>query len=80
MIIIPDHILQRKDIYASGKMVLAVIEVNPDISFRSIAQILYISPITVRETVRSLHEKGYLTMTGKGKTFTYRINGVNNGT
>ena len=74
MITIPTHILKRKDIYAPGKMILAVIEANPDISFRVIAQILYISPITVRETVRSLHDKGFLTMTGRGKTFTYRIN------
>lgn len=74
MITIPDHILQRKDIYASGKMVLAVLEIAPDLSFRDIAQILYISPVTVKETIRSLHERGLVTMTGKGRTFKYRIN------
>lgn len=74
MITIPTHILQRTDIYASGKMVLAVIDTAPDLTFRDIAQILYISPVTVKETVRSLHERGLITMTGKGKTFTYRIN------
>ena len=74
MICIPDHILRMKDIYAPGKMVLAVIESNPDITFRGIAEILHISPITVKEVVRSLNERGFVTMTGKGRTFTYRIN------
>ena len=74
MITIPTHILQRKDIYAPGKMVLAVVESNPDISFRGIAEILYISPVTVKDTIRHLHNGGLVTMTGKGKTFTYRIN------
>jgi Mn-dependent DtxR family transcriptional regulator len=75
MITIPTHILKMKDLYAPSKMILAVVEANPDIGFRGIAQILYISPITVKDTIRHLHKGGFVTMTGKGKTFTYRING-----
>ena len=74
MIIIPTHILKIKNVYAPGKMVLAVVEANPDITFRGIAEILYISPITVKDTIRHLHNSGFVTMTGKGKTYKYRIN------
>ena len=74
MITIPTHILKLRDVYAPGKMILAVVEANPDITFRGIAEILYISPITVKETIRHLHNSGFVTMTGKGKTYKYRIN------
>ena len=74
MIIIPTHILKMKNVYAPGKMVLAVVEANPDITFRGIAEILYISPITVKDTIRHLHNSGFVTMTGRGKTYKYRIN------
>jgi Mn-dependent DtxR family transcriptional regulator len=74
MITIPTHILKMKNVYAPGKMVLAVVEANPDITFRGIAEILYISPITVKDTIRHLHNSGFVTMTGKGKTYKYRIN------
>jgi Mn-dependent DtxR family transcriptional regulator len=74
MIVIPTHILKMKNVYAPGKMVLAVVEANPDITFRGIAEILYISPITVKDTIRHLHNNGFVTMTGKGKRYTYRIN------
>jgi hypothetical protein len=56
MITIPTHILKMKNVYAPGKMVLAVVEANPDITFRH------------------LHNSGFVTMTGKGKTYKYRIN------
>jgi Mn-dependent DtxR family transcriptional regulator len=74
MITIPTHILRMKNVYAPGKMILAVVEANPDITFRGIAEILWISPITVKETIRHLHNSGFVTMTGKGKTYKYRIN------
>jgi Mn-dependent DtxR family transcriptional regulator len=74
MITIPTHILKMKDVYAPGKMVLAVVEANPGLTFRGIAEILWISPITVKDTIRHLHRNGFVTMTGKGKTYTYRIN------
>jgi Mn-dependent DtxR family transcriptional regulator len=74
MIIIPTHILKMKNVYAPGKMVLAVVEANPDITFRGIAEILYISPITVKDTIRHLHNNGFVIMTGRGKKYTYRIN------
>ena len=76
MITIPTHILKMKGVYAPAKMVLAVVEANPDITFRGIAEILWISPITVKDTIRHLHKGGFVTMTGKGKTYTYRINGI----
>jgi Mn-dependent DtxR family transcriptional regulator len=74
MITIPTHILKMKGIYAPSKMILAVVEANPDITFRGIAKILHVSPITVKDTIRHLHNNGLVTMTGKGKTYTYRIN------
>lgn len=74
MIVIPTHILAMKNVYAPAKMVLAVVEANPDITFRGIAEIIYISPITVKDTIRHLHKNGFVTMNGKGKTYTYRIN------
>jgi Mn-dependent DtxR family transcriptional regulator len=74
VITIPTHILKLRDVYAPGKMILAVVEANPDITFRGIAEILYISPITVKETIRHLHNSGFVTMTGKGKIYKYRIN------
>lgn len=74
MITIPTHILQRSDIYAPGKLVLAVLHAHPDSTFRQIAGVLFISPITVKGIVGSLHEKGHVTMTGQGKTYKYRIN------
>jgi Mn-dependent DtxR family transcriptional regulator len=74
MITIPTHILKMKDLYAPSKMILAVVEANPDITFRGIAQILHVSPVTVKDAMKNLHSRGFVTMTGKGKTFTYRIN------
>ena len=74
MITIPTHILKRTDIYAPSKMILAVVEANPDITFRGVAQILFMSPITVKDSMKNLHQRGLVTMTGKGRTFTYRIN------
>jgi Mn-dependent DtxR family transcriptional regulator len=74
MIVIPTHILAMKNVYAPAKMVLAVVEANPDITFRGIAEILYISPITAKDTIRHLHKNGLVTMRGSGKTYTYRIN------
>jgi Mn-dependent DtxR family transcriptional regulator len=74
MIIIPTHILKMKDVYAPSKMILAVVEANPDSTFRQIADILHVSPVTVKDAMKNLHSRGFVTMTGKGKTFTYRIN------
>jgi Mn-dependent DtxR family transcriptional regulator len=74
VITIPTHILKMKDVYAPSKMILAVVEANPDITFRGIAQILHVSPVTVKDAMKNLHSRGFVTMTGKGKTFTYRIN------
>jgi predicted transcriptional regulator len=74
VITIPTHILKMKGIYAPSKMILAVVEANPDITFRKIAEILYISPITVKDTIRHLHNNGFVIMTGRGKKYTYRIN------
>jgi Mn-dependent DtxR family transcriptional regulator len=74
MITIPTHILKMKDVYAPSKMILAVVEANPDITFRGIAQILHVSPVTIKDAMKNLHSRGFVTMTGKGKTFTYRIN------
>jgi predicted transcriptional regulator len=74
MITIPTHILKLKNVYAPSKMVLAVVEANPDITFRGIAEILWISPISVKDTIRHLHNSGFVIMTGSGKKYTYRIN------
>jgi Mn-dependent DtxR family transcriptional regulator len=74
VITIPTYILKMKDVYAPSKMILAVVEANPDITFRGIAQILHVSPVTVKDAMKNLHSRGFVTMTGKGKTFTYRIN------
>jgi Mn-dependent DtxR family transcriptional regulator len=74
MITIPTHILKMKGIYAPSKMILAVVEANPDLTTRQIAKILYISPSTVKDSIKHLHTSGYLTMTGSGNKYTYRIN------
>lgn len=73
-LIIPHEILVRKDIYAPSKMILAVLSETPNTTMSHVARRLRVTKATVKENMRSLRERGIITITRKGNKFTYNIN------
>jgi predicted transcriptional regulator len=73
MITIPDHILDRDDVYATGKMILAVIGENPITSVGTIARKLRMHRDTVHSTMKQMRERGIITTTKTGAKWRYEI-------
>jgi len=73
MITIPDHILDRNDVYASGKMILAVIGENPVTTASAVARRLRMNRKTVSATMKQMRERGIITTTKSGAKWRYEI-------
>jgi predicted transcriptional regulator len=73
MITIPDHILDRNDVYASGKMILAVIGENPVTTASAVARRLRMNRKTVSATMKQMRERGIITTTKTGAKWRYEI-------
>ena len=73
MITIPTSILERSDVYASGKMILAVIGENPVTSASAVARRLRMNRKTVSATMKQMRERGIITTTKTGAKWRYEI-------
>ena len=73
MITIPDHILDRNDVYASGKMILAVISESPVTSASAVARRLRMNRKTVSATMKQMRERGIITTTKTGAKWRYEV-------
>ena len=74
MITIPTHILILKDVYAPGKMVLAVLAETPNTTMSHVARRLRVKKATIKENLGNLRERGIIRITRDGNKFTYHIN------
>jgi len=73
MITIPDHILDRNDVYASGKMILAVIGENPVTTASAVARRLRMNRKTVSATMKQMRERGIISTTKTGAKWRYEV-------
>jgi predicted transcriptional regulator len=73
MITIPTSILERSDVYATGKMILAVILEMPVITSGSVALRLRMNRKTVLSTMKQMRERGIITTTRTGAKWRHEV-------
>ena len=73
MITIPTSILERSDVYSTGKMILAVIPETPVITSGSVALRLRMNRKTVLNTMKQMRERGIITTTRTGAKWRHDI-------
>jgi predicted transcriptional regulator len=73
MITIPTSILERQDVYATGKMILAVILETPVITSGSVALRLRMNRKTVLNTMKQMRERGIITTTRTGAKWRHEV-------
>jgi predicted transcriptional regulator len=73
MITIPTSILERTDVYSSGKMILAVIAESPVTTASAVARRLRMNRKTVSATMKQMRERGIITTTKTGTKWRYEI-------
>ena len=73
MLTVPTHILQRKDINANGKLLLAAIEMYPNLTSGQIAVKLWSGPRTIYSLAKQLCSRGVIQRVRNGVHTYYRI-------
>jgi predicted transcriptional regulator len=73
MITIPTSILERSDVYSTGKMILAVILETPVITSGSVARRLRMNRKTVLNTMKQMRERGIITTTRTGAKWRHEV-------
>jgi predicted transcriptional regulator len=73
MITIPTSILERSDVYSTGKMILAVIPETPVITSGSVALRLRMNRKTVLNTMKQMRERGIITTTRTGAKWRHEV-------
>jgi predicted transcriptional regulator len=73
VITIPTYILERSDVYATGKMILAVILETPVITSGSVARRLRMNRKTVLSTMKQMRERGIITTTRTGAKWRHEV-------
>jgi predicted transcriptional regulator len=73
MITIPTSILERSDVYSTGKMILAVILEQPVITSGSVALRLRMNRKTVLNTMKQMRERGVIVTTRTGSKWRHDI-------
>jgi predicted transcriptional regulator len=73
MITIPTSILDRQDVYSTGKMILAVILETPVITSGSVARRLRMNRKTVLSTMKQMRERGIITTTRTGAKWRHEV-------
>jgi predicted transcriptional regulator len=73
VITIPTSILERSDVYSTGKMILAVILEQPVITSGSVALRLRMNRKTVLSTMKQMRERGIITTTRTGSKWRHDI-------
>jgi predicted transcriptional regulator len=73
VITIPTSILERSDVYATGKMILAVILETPVITSGSVALRLRMNRKTVLNTMKQMRERGVIVTTRTGSKWRHEV-------
>jgi DNA-binding MarR family transcriptional regulator len=73
MITIPTHILDRTDVYATGKMILAVLHDHPYSGVVQIAFRLRMHRDTVNSTMKQMRKRGIITTTRTGAKWRHEV-------
>ena len=73
MITISDTILNRSDVYATGKMILAVLAEYPQTTSGAVARRLRINIKTVHSAMKQMRERGVIVTTRKGNRWHHQI-------
>jgi predicted transcriptional regulator len=73
VITIPTSILERSDVYATGKMILAVILETPVITSGSVALRLRMNRKTVLSTMKQMRERGVIVTTRTGSKWRHEV-------
>jgi predicted transcriptional regulator len=73
VITIPTSILERSDVYSTGKMILAVILEQPVITSGSVALRLRMNRKTVLNTMKQMRERGIITTTRTGAKWRHEV-------
>jgi predicted transcriptional regulator len=73
VITIPTSILERSDVYATGKMILAVILETPVITSGTVARRLRMNRKTVLSTMKQMRERGIITTTRTGAKWRHEV-------
>ena len=73
MITIPTSILERSDVYSTGKMILAVILETPVITSGSVARRLRMNRKTVLSTMKQMRERGVIVTTRTGAKWRHEV-------
>jgi predicted transcriptional regulator len=73
MITIPTSILERSDVYSTGKMILAVILEQPVITSGSVALRLRMNRKTILNSMKQMRERGVIVTTRTGSKWRHDI-------
>ena len=73
MITISTPILERTDVYATGKMILAVLAEYPQTTSGAVARRLRMNRKTVLSTMKQMRERGVIVTTRKGNRWHHQI-------
>jgi predicted transcriptional regulator len=73
LITIPTSILERSDVYSTGKMILAVILEQPVITSGAVARRLRMNRKTVLSTMKQMRERGVIVTTRTGAKWRHEI-------
>lgn len=73
MITIPTDILERKDVYAIGKLILAVLAEHPVTTSSAVARRLRMNRKTVLSTMKQMRMRGIITTTRMGAKWRHDI-------
>jgi predicted transcriptional regulator len=73
VITLSDAILERTDVYATGKMILAVLEEYPQTTSGAVARRLRMNRKTVLSTMKQMRERGVIVTTRKGNRWHHEI-------
>jgi predicted transcriptional regulator len=73
MITIPTSILERSDVYSTGKMILAVILEQPVITSGAVARRLRMNRKTILNSMKQMRERGVIVTTRTGAKWRHDI-------
>ena len=73
MITIPTSVLERTDVYAIGKMILAVLLEHPVTTSSAVARRLRMNRKTVLSTMKQMRERGVITTTRTGAKWRHEV-------
>jgi predicted transcriptional regulator len=73
VITIPTSILERSDVYSTGKMILAVILEQPVITSGSVALRLRMNRKTILNSMKQMRERGVIVTTRTGSKWRHDI-------